>query len=80
MNSIEIEVMLAVAGMIVFWNAAEWESRDGNPHHGVLWTALSLLLSVLVLFVLGWSAIPWLLVQAGLFIAIAAVRVLLEDR
>ncbi|MBS0193845.1 MAG: hypothetical protein JSR34_06335 [Proteobacteria bacterium] len=75
-----IPISLALAGMIVFWNAAEWESRDGSPHHGVSWAALSLLVSLLVLFLAGWTAIPWLLAQAGLFVAIAAVRVWLEDR
>ena len=75
-----IPFALAVAGMIVFWNAAEWEARDGSPHHGLLWASLSLLISVLTLFVAGWTAVPWLLTQAGLFIGIAAARVWLEDR
>ncbi|HEY2345450.1 MAG TPA: hypothetical protein VGH80_06130 [Xanthomonadaceae bacterium] len=79
MNSIEIEALLTVAGMIIFWNAAEWESRDGSPHHGVLWASASLLISVLALFVAGLGVVPWLLTQVGLFIAIAAVRVWLED-
>ena len=80
MNSLEIEIAFAIAGMIIFWNAAEWEARDGSPHRGVLWAALSLLISVLVLFVAGWSWLPWLVAQAGLFVGIAVVRVWLEDR
>ncbi len=75
-----VAIALTVAGMIVFWNAAEWESRDGSAHHGVLWAGLSLLLSLLTQFVLGWGVFPWLIAQAGLFIAIAGVRVWLEDR
>lgn len=73
-------IALTLAGMIGLWNAAEWESRDGSRHHGVLWAGASLLLSLLVLFVAGWGVLAWLLAQAGLFIAIAAVRVWLEDR
>jgi hypothetical protein len=75
-----IPIALALAGAVVFYNAGEYEARDGSPNHGVLWTMLSLLISVLALFVLGWSALPWLLAQTGLFIGIAAVRVLMEDR
>jgi hypothetical protein len=66
--------------MIAFFNAGEWEARDGGPNHRVLWGTLSLLISVLVLFVAGWSWLPWLLAQIGLFVGIAAVRVMLEER
>ena len=75
-----IAIALTIAGIIGFWNAAEWETRDGRAHHGVLWATLSLGLSVLVLFVAGWGWLPWLLAQAGLFVGIAFVRVLLEGR
>lgn len=75
-----VPIALTVAGMILFWNAAEWEARDGSSNHGVLWALASLLLSVLVFFVAGWSTGPWLGVQVGLFVGIAAVRVWLEDR
>lgn len=80
MNSIEIDAALSIAGMIVFWNAAEWEARDGSPHNGVLWAGVSLLVSLLILFVFGWDWLPWLLTQGGLFVGIAAARVWLEDR
>lgn len=75
-----VAIGLTIAGMIAFFNAGEWEARDGGPNHRVLWGTLSLLISVLVLFVAGWDWLAWLLAQVALFVGIAAVRVLLEDR
>ena len=75
-----VAVALTLAGMIGFFNAAEFEAREGAPNHRVLWGALSLLISVLVLFVGGFGWLPWLLAQTGLFVGIAAVRVWLEAR
>lgn len=75
-----LPIALSIAGAIAFFNAGEWEARDGSPNHRFLWAALSLLISVLVLFVAQLSWLPWLFAQAGLFVAIAAVRVWLEDR
>jgi hypothetical protein len=75
-----ISIALTIAGVAAFFNAGEYEARDGGANHRFLWTALSLAISVLVLFVAGWSWLPWLLAQLGLFVGIAAVRVLLEDR
>ena len=80
MNEDFIPVAMTLAGMIVFFNAAEWEARDGSPNHRVLWGSLSLLVSVLVLFVAGLGWLPWLVAQLGLFVGIAAARVWLEDR
>lgn len=73
-------VGLLIAGVIGFYNAAEWEARDGSPHHGMIWAFASFVLSVLVLFVFAATTMIWLLAQGGLFIAIAAVRVWLEER
>jgi hypothetical protein len=75
-----VSIALTIAGMIVFFNAGEYEARDGSPNHRALWATLSLLISVLVLFVAGFGWLPWLMPQVGLFVGIAAVRVLLEDR
>jgi uncharacterized membrane protein HdeD (DUF308 family) len=75
-----IPIALTIAGMIAFFNAGEWEARDGGSNHRVLWGTLSLLISVLVLFVAGWSWLPWLVAQIGLFVGIAVVRVWLENR
>ncbi|MEO7477990.1 MAG: hypothetical protein ABIT64_02020 [Lysobacteraceae bacterium] len=73
-------IALTIVGVIGFYNAGEYESRDGSPNHGILWATLSLLLSVVVLFVAGFGWLPWLIVQAGLFVGIACVRVWMEDR
>ncbi len=75
-----LPIALLIAGMVGFFNAGEWEARDGSPNHRILWATLSLLVSVLVLFVAGLGWLPWLFAQAGLFVGIAAVRVWLEDR
>lgn len=75
-----VPIALTIAGMIAFFNAGEYEARDGSANHAILWAVLSLLISVLVLFVGGWSWLPWLFAQIGLFIGIAAVRVLIENR
>ena len=74
-----IAIGLTIAGVIAFFNAGEWEARDGSANHAVLWAMLSLLASVLVLFVAGLDWLPWLFAQVGLFVGIAAVRVLIED-
>ena len=75
-----IPIALTLAGMIAFYNAGEWEARDGSPDHGVLWAVLSLAVSMLVLFVAGAGWTLWLLAQAGLFVGIGLVRALLETR
>jgi hypothetical protein len=75
-----ISIALTIAGVVAFFNAGEYEARDGSTNHRMLWAALSLAISVLVLFVAGWSWLPWVLAQIGLFFGIAAVRVLLENR
>ncbi len=76
---IEIEVILTIAGMSAFFGAGEYESRDGGANHRMLWACLSLLVSVLTLY-LGAGLIGWLLAQGALLIGIAVVRVWLEDR
>lgn len=75
-----IAIALALAGVIGFYRAGEWEARDGSPNRGVLWATLSLLVSVLTLFVAGAGWVLWLCAQAGLFFAIGAVRALLDQR
>ncbi|HEX6613858.1 MAG TPA: hypothetical protein VF022_08365 [Rhodanobacteraceae bacterium] len=77
--TIEIEVILTIAGMSAFFGAGEYEARDGGANHRMLWAGLSLLVSVLALSADS-GLLGWLLVQALLLIGIAAVRVWLEDR
>mgnify|MGYP001549657591 FL=1 len=75
-----IAIALTIAGVIAFYNAGEYDARDGGPNHGILWAAISLLLSIVALFVAGLGWLPWLLAQAGLVFGIAGVRVWMEDR
>ena len=75
-----VAIALTIAGVIAFCNAGVHEARDGSANHGILWAAISLLLSIVVLFVAGLGWLPWLLAQAGLFVGIAGVRVWMENR
>ena len=50
------------------------EARGGRANHGLLWVALSLALSALLIAGLGVSATWLLLAQLALFVAIGAVR------
>ena len=77
--SIEIELMLALAGMIAFFGAGEFDARDGSANHRMLWALLSLVASVAV-FSMDLGIPGWFVGQAMLFILIAAMRVWLEDR
>jgi hypothetical protein len=76
----ELELLLFFLGMIGFYSAAEFESRDGGTNHGVLWAGLSALVSAIKYLIIGVGWPSWLLAQAGLFVGIAAARVWLEDR
>lgn len=76
--SIEIELLLTIAGMIIFFNAGEYEARDGSANHKMLWAFLSFLVSVLILST-DLGVIGWVLGQAVLFVGIGAVRAWLED-
>ncbi len=76
----ELELLLFFLGMIGFYRAGEFEARDGGTKHGFLWAGLSALVSGIKYAIIGLGWPSWLLVQAGLFIGIAAARVLIEDR
>jgi hypothetical protein len=68
----------ALVGVVVFaiffYRAGEFEDAPG-----LLWAALSVLVSVLVLRWLRWGMLGLLLGQAGLFVGIAAYRVIRKD-
>lgn len=72
--SIEIELMLAFAGMVAFFGAGEFDARDGSANHRMLWALLSLAASVIT-FSLGFGIPGWFLGQVMLLIGIAATRV-----
>ena len=77
--SIEIELMLAFAGMVAFFSAGEFDARDGSANHRMLWALLSLAASVIT-FSLGFGIPGWFLGQVMLLIVIAAARVWRENR
>jgi hypothetical protein len=76
----ELELLLFFLGMIGFYRAGEFDAHDGGTNHGFLWAGSSALVSGIKYAIMGLGWQSWLLVQAGLFVGIAVVRVLLEDR
>ena len=73
----------AIAITVVFASAflagGEMEARLGRQNHGLLWGALSVLLSCVVVLLLGGGALWQVLAQLGLFVAIRAVRAWLAE-
>lgn len=75
-----LEIAVAFVFASAFMKGGEMEARSGRTDRGLLWLALSVLVSGLVvgLFARG---VLWLIVaQLALFVAIGAVRVWLDDR
>jgi hypothetical protein len=68
---------MCLIGVLFYFNAGRLEARDGSADHSLLWASLSLLTSVAAIS-LGAGWIQWLVAQAGLLIAIAVMRVVLE--
>jgi len=60
-----------VACAIFFHRAAEFENESS-----LVWTGLSVVISVMTLFVFRWGWLGCLLGQAGLFLGIAIFRML----
>ncbi len=61
---------MMVACAIFFHRAAEFENESS-----LVWTGLSVVISVMTLFVLGWGWLGCLLGQAGLLLGITIFRV-----
>ena len=61
--------ILLIASAIFYYRAAESEGSSCP-----LWTGLSILISVLIWWVLGWGLLAMLLGQVGLFVGITVVR------
>ena len=76
---ISLAVILTFAGMVGFYSAGEVEARQGDRHHGILWAALSALVSGVVFFVFGFGWLAWFVAQGCLFVGIGIARVWLED-
>lgn len=77
--TIEVAVALAFVGMVGFYRAGDYEAWQGERHNGLLWAALSALVSGIVFGVFGGGWWLWLGAQAGLLVGIAVVRVWWED-
>ena len=66
-----LSILMMVACAIFFHRAAEFENDSS-----LAWTGLSLVISAVTLFVLGWGWLGCLLGQAGLLLGITVFRVL----
>ncbi len=62
-------IAFVIVFAVLYYRAAE--SEDGPA---LLWTTLSVMLSLATLFYLGWGWLGSLLVQGGLFLGIAVFR------
>ena len=74
-----MEIAIAVVFASAFAKGGEMEARSGRRNHGLLWAALSLLVTALVVVVLGRGAVWLIVAQLGLFVAIGAVRAWLSE-
>lgn len=74
------EIAIAIIFAAAFISGGEMEAKSGRANHSVLWGALSVLLSVIVVVVLGGSAAWQFAAQIALFVAIGAVRAHLCER
>ena len=66
-----LSILMMVACAIFFHRAAEFENDSS-----LAWTGLSLVISAVTLFVLGWGWLGCLLGQAGLLLGITIFRML----
>jgi len=66
-----LPILIIVACAIFFHRAAEFENESS-----LVWTGLSVVISVMTLFVFRWGWLGCLLGQAGLFLGITIFRML----
>jgi biotin transporter BioY len=66
-----LSILMMVACAIFFHRATEFENESS-----LIWTGLSVVISVMTLFVLGWGWLGCLLGQAGLLLGITIFRIL----
>jgi uncharacterized membrane protein YobD (UPF0266 family) len=64
-----LPILMIVVCAIFFHRAAEFENESS-----LVWTGLSVVISVMTLFVFHWGWLGCLLGQAGLFLGIAIFR------
>jgi hypothetical protein len=66
-----LPILMIVACAIFFHRAAEFENESS-----LVWTGLSVVISLMTLFVFRWGWLGCLLGQAGLFLGITIFRML----
>lgn len=74
MDFLNSPILLAIVSAYTYYVLGAYEAQQGGRHHGILWSALSLGVSLVVayLFKGGWSVL--LVAQIGLFLGIAVFR------
>lgn len=75
-----VQIGFLVLFATVFFSAGEFESRSRGRHLGVLWAALSVLVSFLALTQLGSGLLLLLILQVLLFVGIGVFRTVLSSR
>jgi hypothetical protein len=72
-------ILLAFICAYTYYVLGAYEAQQGGKHHGILWAALSLLVSLVIVHLLkaGWGAL--LIAQAALFLGIAVFRAVRES-
>lgn len=69
-----------LAACAIFFYKAGTIDEDAGPMWGLLWAALSVVISFMVWRGLGWGLLPMIATQVVLFFGIAVVRVLREKK
>ena len=69
--------ILALVFAFALFGSGKLEGQNGI-RNGLLWSGLSIAISILVIHFFGGGWLPELLAQVGLFVGIAAVRVMLD--
>lgn len=73
------EIAITLVAVTLFLSSGEMGARDGGANYGFLWAALSVLVSVIMVFVIK-SSTPFLVLsQIVLFAVIGVVRGLRSD-
>lgn len=70
--------VLAGVLLFAFYTMGKEEAKHGRRDLGMIWALYSAIVSGVVIGVFAGGWLPVLLAQAGLFVAIAVVRMLLE--
>ncbi|GLQ93730.1 hypothetical protein GCM10007901_26810 [Dyella acidisoli] len=79
MDFLKSPILLTLICAYTYYVLGAYEAQQGNRNHGILWAALSIVVSFVVayLFKGGWGAL--LIMQVLLFFGIAVFRALRES-